>query len=144
MATIETNIERALWARVRSLPLALPFAWPNKEFPGQTSTGEEIAKPASYIEVEHFPNNNERQFLDGADPVWRTGFIQLLLITPHNKGGDASKELAGQIVEHFPADLSLVSENVRVKISSTPDVARGYQAGVSWNIPVTVYYEVSA
>lgn len=146
MARVDTNINKALLDRVASLVLTnpLPVSWPNKAFPGKTALDVEIPMPPSYIEVDIQAHQNERMFLDGADPFWRTGFLQLMLVTPFDRGHDEPMEVAGEIADYFPADLKLVSENVVVKVSGAPDIARGYQTGISWNIPITVNYEVSA
>lgn len=146
MATVQTNIEKALLDRVKSLVLVppLPVAWPNVDFPGKTSTGVAIPMPASYIRVQHFPNKNERIHLGSTDPYFRQGFIQLTVVGQRNKGTLAAMEVAGKVAEHFPADLALYSEGVRVKIASAPDVAPPLETDVSWDVPVTVYYEVFA
>lgn len=146
MATTEANIEKALFGRVATLVLnpALPIAWPNKEFPGKSSLGVQLPMPLEYIRVDHFLNKNHRMFLGSSDPSWRTGFIQLLVVIPLNKSSTAAIEIAGKVAEHFPADLLLYSEGIRVKVMAAPDVGSFIETPISWNTPVTVYYEVSA
>lgn len=146
MATIESNIERVLMNRVGTLALVppLPIAWPNFDFPGKTSAGVKKPMPASYIRVDHFPNKNTRMFLGSADPHWRQGFIQLIVVTPPNLGSLAATDIAGKIAEHFPADLTLYSEGIKVTISRAPDIAPVIETDISWDVPVTVYYEASA
>ena len=49
--------------------------------------------------------------------------------------------LAGQIAEHFPADLALFEEGVKVRIQAAPDVLSPDKTDVSWDVPVSVRYE---
>lgn len=141
--TIEAKIERALMNRVTSLVLnpVLPISWPNFDFPGKNPDGTAKPMPASYIRVQHFPNRNTRLTLGSNDPVWRRGFLQLTVVTPLNKGAEPAKEIAGKIAEYFPADLPLDYGGVRVRVVTAPDVAPEIETDISWDVPVSVYYE---
>lgn len=140
MPTIEQNIETALLTHAAALDLTgdPPLAWPNVEFP---EPGQE--KPATYIEVRHFPSRNTRLFLKGSDPHIRQGILQLTIFTSLNVGPTSATTLAGEIAEHFPADLALFGNDIKLRIQQTPDVigAEKTDDGVSWSARVDVRYE---
>lgn len=141
--TIEEQIEDALFGRVRTLAVTgdPPFAWPNFAFP---APGEE--KPGTYIEVSHLPNRNTRLFARGGDPHLRQGILQFIVQTPLHDGSTSAMALAGEIAEHFPADLALYSEGIKVRIQQAPDVLQPGKSddGVSWSAIVSVRYETFA
>lgn len=137
MATIEENIEAALFARVASLSLSpsLSVAWPNVPF----------TPPAGgYLEVLHFPNRPTRTFLAGGDPHFRQGILQLTLVSPLNAGSATATGLAGDIAAHFPADLALYRDGLRLKVQAAPRVWPAEKTDVSWNVRVDVQYECFA
>ena len=136
--TIEEKIEAALFAHIVSLDFDddVPIAWPNLPFPDE---GE--SKPPTYIEVRHFRNANGRLFLKGSNANLRQGILQLTVITPLNVGFVQATALAGQVAEHFPADLALFEEGVKVRIQAAPDVLSPDKTDVSWDVPVSVRYE---
>lgn len=145
MATIEETIEAALFGHARGLDLdgAPPLAWPNVPFPGEDGGGNELPKPATYIEIRHFPNSNSRLFVKGSDPHLRQGLLQLTVRTPLHAGPDPLTKLAGEVAASFPADLDLFQDGVRVRIQAAPDVGAAEKTddGVSWAAAVTVRYE---
>lgn len=136
--TREENVEAALMTRAESLPFpAAKIAWPNKKFT-PPSDG------SAYLEVTHFPNRSSRMALKGSAKEYMRGFLQILIRAPRNEGGDKATKIAGDVAAHFPSDLSLWSEGVRVRISKKPDVMSASPTETSWNVPVTVYYEAFA
>lgn len=136
--TREENVEAALIERAETMPFdQTKVAYPNKSF----------TKPSplqAYVEVTHFPNRSSRYALKGSSPENMQGFLQLLVRSPRNEGAAPATKIAGELALHFPADLSLWSEGVRVRISKKPDVMSASPTEASWNVPVTVYYEASA
>ena len=136
--TIEEKIEAALFTHVVSLDLDddVPIAWPNVPFPNEGQP-----KPTTYIEVRHFRNANGRLFLKGSNAHLRQGILQLTVITPLNAGPSNVTGLAGQIAEHFPADLALFEEGVKLRIQAASDVLSPDKTDVSWDVPVSVRYE---
>jgi hypothetical protein len=137
MSTIEEKIEAALFARVASLDLtpALQVAWPNVPF---------TPPAAAYLQVLHFPNRNTRLFLAGSDPHFRQGILQLTVAAPLNAGTVQATGLAGGIAEHFPADLALYSEGLKVKVQAAPRVWPADKTDAWWNVQVDVPYECFA
>lgn len=140
MPTVPENIETALFDRALTLSITgdPPLAWPNIPFPDE---GED--KPTTFIEVRHFPNNNTRLALKGSDPHMRQGILQFTIFTPRNEGYDLATTLAGEIADHFPADLALFEDDVRVRIQRAPDIitAEVTSDNVSWSSRVDVHYE---
>lgn len=137
MATIQSNIETALFARVAALVLspALPIAWPNLAF----------TRPATgFLRVTHVPNINRRLFIGSRDPHQRLGLLQVDVFTPLNKGASTATEIAGKVAEHFACDLKMISGGVTARVTKAPDVAQAVTDDTHWLVPVTVQYEVFA
>lgn len=138
--TREQNIQEALFTRVRSLFVPKErLSWPNRPF----------TRPADgsyFVEVSHLPNQSDRYGLTGSDPENMKGILQLNVRTPLDKGSENATNLAGQVALHFPADLALWSEGVKVTVSKTPDLMSGQRSmdGSTWDVPVTVWYSCSA
>jgi hypothetical protein len=143
MPTIAESIEAALFAHTLTLDVTgdPPLAWPNTTFPEE---GE--AKPATYVEVIHLPNRNTRYFMNGGDPHLRQGILQLTIFTPLLVGPTPATTLAGEIAEHFPADLALFEDDIKVRIQKAPDIIAADKTDddVSWSARCDVYYEVYA
>ena len=135
---VEQNIEVALFTRAALLTVVVANAikWPNRSFTPP-------ADGSAYIEVRHLPSSNTRYALDGANPFNRQGRLQITVYAPKNKGPDAATQMASEIAAHFPADLSLWSESVRVKVTQS-DLMSGTETDVAWEVPVLVSYEASA
>jgi hypothetical protein len=138
MATVEGNIEAALLDRVRTLVLspALPVAWPNRAF--------KPPAPGAYLRVDHLPNRNDRFLMGGADPHHRRGILQVTVISPLNQGPSPATKIAGEVAAHFPADLALYLEDIKVTITEAPSGAPAFTTDVSWNAPVSIRYECFA
>jgi hypothetical protein len=140
--TIEEAIETALVTHTIALDIDgdPPVAYPNVPFPD----GE--PKPATYIEVRHHRNTNTRLFVKGSAAHLRQGIWQLTVFTPLHVGQEPSTRLAGQIAEHFPADLALFDDGIKLRVQAAPDVGDPAKADddVSWSAIVSVRYEVLA
>lgn len=135
MATIEENIQLALFKRVESLSLSpsYPIAWPNKGF----------SPPADgkYLDVTHFPNTVRRLFVKGSAPHQRLGILQITVVQPLNVGVQTAAAIAGAIADHFPADLNLYEGGIRVRIEAAPSILPGVRREVYWDTPVSIRYE---
>lgn len=133
--TVEASIEVALFTRAMELDVtgSPEIAWPNMPFnPTQGQT---------YLRVDHFPNRNTRLLVKGSAPHLRQGILQITIVTPLDKGPTPATELAGEIAAHFPADLDLFDDGVRVRIQQAPDIIPAEKMDVSWNARVDVRYE---
>lgn len=135
MTTIVESIEAALFAAVRDLDTFADAAkaWPNVNFTP--------ANNATYLRVDHLPNQTERLFLAGSDPHLRRGILQLTVVSPLNAGAQPATALAGAVAAEFPADRVLYSDDAKVRIERAPDVAPAFRDDHSWRVPVSVRYE---
>lgn len=134
MTTVEASIQAALFARAASLVLSPvhPVAWPNVNF----------APPASkkYLRVSHLPNSTDRLFVGNADPHRHQGILQIMVCAPLNSGEAAAREIAGLVVSHFSAGLTLHSGGVQVKITKRANIASALVTNTELQIPVSIEY----
>lgn len=143
MPTVETAIWQALRARVATLT-GFAVNWPLEPFTPPASGG----KPLPYVECRHLPNANVRRFIGSSDPHERMGILQLTLCWPASEVGTGSGKVhpdvliqqAGEIAAHFPTDLPLDFEGIRVRVERAPDVAQPMRDDAFWRVPVTVRY----
>jgi hypothetical protein len=137
MATVEGNIEQALFARLAAfvhVP-ALSIAWPNVAM---------NPKPATYLRASHIPNTSRRLFLRSTEPHQRIGLMQVDVFTPLNQGAPAATEIAGKVAAHFQPDMPMRSGGVTTRVAKAPDVGPALADDTHWQVPVTVSYEVFA
>ena len=66
------------------------------------------------------------------------------MVAPLNAGSSEATALAGAVAAHFPADLALYQEDLKVRVQAAPDVAPAIKTDRSWDVPVSVRYEVFA
>lgn len=133
--TIEEQIEAVLITRMQSLSLspALPVEWPNRD-------GAPPTDASAYLRVRHIRNDNTRLFVQGASPHLRQGILQVDVMTPRGGGAQAANAIAGAIAEHFPADLDLYGDSVRVKIEAAPTVHSALPVDAWWQTPISIRY----
>lgn len=133
--TIESKIFTALMKRAQPLTvsLALPVAWPNVSF----------SPPADnkYLRIQHIPNVTERQEITSDGPHRYLGILQISVFWPQGAGETEPREIAGQIIAHFPADLILVEDDVEVRISKRPEATGLLQEESVSQIAVSVEFE---
>lgn len=134
--TVDENIKKALKDRVATLTTSpvLPIAWENKDYSG--------ALP--YLRVYLLANRNRRLLLKGSDPHFRQGILQLTVSTALNAGTNTANALAGAVAAHFPADLCLYSEGVKVRVQKAPDIETPLRTATSWDVPVSIPFQAFA
>lgn len=132
--TIEEQIEDVLMVRLGQLTLtpSLSIAWPNRPFTPTVGT--------SYLRVRHLRNDNDRLFLKGSAPHHRQGILQVDVVAPLDAGAEDANAIAGAVAGHFPADLDLYGDDVRVKIEAAPTVHGAIPADAWWETPVSIGY----
>jgi hypothetical protein len=114
----------------------IPVAYQNKPY--------DPDGPPTYIEALHLPNASDRMFLDGEDPEWHMGVLQLNIKTRLDKGPEEGLSIADALIAHFPSDLKLFGENgLRVQVSKRPDRRSGFPDNGAWVTPVSVRYSSS-
>lgn len=138
MTTVPTSIERALFEHLRDIDLdpALQIAWPNIAFSSPVG--------ASYLRVDHLRNDNTRYFARGDAPSLYQGILQITVVSPLNRNPQEVTEVAGLVAEHFPPDLDLFEDGVRVRIPKWADISSPDKTDASWNVMVSVRYEAFA
>lgn len=137
---VDKDIENALRRHVAALLPTLtgtpPLAWPNDPF-------DKPNPPAPWIDLDFFANMNTRRALKGSNAHIRQGICQLTVKVPINTQTEVLRDLADEIAEGFPADLSLFENGVKVRIQKAPDVLTGSKSedDVWWEKPVSIPYE---
>lgn len=134
--TVEGKIARAVTNRVTTLGLDLPIAWQNVTFKPETD-----APDGKWLRVQHVPNTVERMQI-ASDGAHR--FLGLLQVTVHWPKGDGEiepREIAGQIVAHFPCDLTLTEDDVSVRITQRPRAGDMLIESAGAMVPVMISYE---
>jgi hypothetical protein len=129
MATIEANIQAALFARIASLGPAHPISWPNVSF----------TPPANkrYLRVWHLPNATDRLSISSDSKHRHQGILQVMICAPLNTGETQAREIAGLVADHFPPDLALGSG---VRITKRPNIASALITDTEIQIPVSIAY----
>lgn len=136
MLETETKIWMALKGRVEDLVLSpvVPVVYPKEDAPA-----------GRHIRVAHLPNANERLFAKGINPHRRRGILQLTLVSPINpQAAEVDMQTAALVAAHFPADLPMIFEGLKVRVERAPDIAQSLRDGPDWLTPVSVRWECFA
>lgn len=136
MAELETDILRALFGRVATIPGGTEIVYPDMVYPAEA----EQARADTYILVTHSPNNPLRWGIDPEAHQYR-GVLSLALLTKLGLGAENVSELSGTITAHFPADLELRSGSVALRLPRNAHAVGGYRDGDRWRTPIVVEYE---
>jgi hypothetical protein len=135
--SIETSMWMALKGRIASLALtpSIPVVYPKQDAP---SSGR-------YILVAYMPNRVARLMVNSGGSSERPGILQLSVMSPLPPAdvAEVDMEIAGKIAAHFPADLPLEHNGVRVRVTEAPSVAMGFRDddAARWHTPVTIRFE---
>lgn len=135
--TVETAIWLALKDRVESLALspAHSIAWPNEAF---------TPPSGGYLKVEHIPNRTLRVFIPSDAPHHYRGILQIGVMEKLNQDLAVALEVAGDVADHFPADLRLTAYGVTVRVAGHPSIGPALPQSTHLMIPVSVEYEAYA
>lgn len=134
MPGIETQIWLALRQRIETLPGGLPFAWPASVYqPGADA----------YLAVGRVTITPQRVFV-AAGPHERTGTLIITHVAPLGQDVDVYDEAAAQIAGHFPEDLCMAYQSVRVRVVSAPHVMDGFRENGWWRTPVVIRWRCAA
>lgn len=136
MPSIETKIFQAIKARVETLPMkaAYPIVW--------TDGPAYLPNPTQpYLRCTWLPNKTERQFIGSKDPQRRPGILQIDVMGTKAQGSGVAREVAGQVAAHFPADLRLFFQGVKVSVTKAPSVLGSF---IDTHIQVPVQIEVNS
>lgn len=147
-ATVETKIWQALKARVATLPGGYAINWPLAPFTPPKAGN----RPLPYVECRHIPNRNNRFLMGSTDPQERRGILQMTLCWPATNVGTGSGKThpddliqrAGEIAAHFPTDLAMDFEGIRVRVERAADVAQAYRDEAYARCPVSIRWQAFA
>lgn len=134
MPEIETKIWLALQARIETLSGGLFVAYPASVY----SPGD-----APYIAVGRVTISPQRVFV-ASGPSERTGMLTLSHVAPLGQDMAVYEEAASIIAAHFPEDLCLRFQDIRVRIPSAPHVVDGFREGAWWRTPVNIRWRCAA
>lgn len=134
--SIETKIYQAIKARVDALPMksTYPIVWADG-----TAYSPHPNQP--YLRCTWTPNTTQRQFIGSKDPHRRPGILQIDVMGTKAQGSGVAREVAGQVAAHFPADLRLFFQGVKVSITKAPSVLGSF---IDTHIQVPVQIEVNS
>jgi hypothetical protein len=94
-----------------------------------------------YIRAAWIPNSTNRIFLGSSDPHQRLSLLQLDFMAPKSWTGVQATQVAGQIAQHFPADLRMTFGDVICRVTAAPHVAAPMAGDVYLQCAVTVGVE---
>lgn len=135
MATTE-SIARALFTRMTALVTdpVLAVAWPDVPFTPTTGT--------PYLAVSFLPNGNQRRFIGSSAPHRHIGIMQVDVMWPKGQGEIQPLKVAGQVAAHFPCDLALYQDGIRVRITKEPDIVGPLSIKDGWlTCPISIQFE---
>lgn len=95
------------------------------------------AKP-KYLYVSYFINPTTAPMIGSDDAVLHEGLLQVSVYWPNGTGIIEPLNLAGEVVAHFPRDLSLFGEGFRVRFNRASYASTPLQDGAYQQVPVTV------
>lgn len=137
MPTVETKIWLALKARIESMSLGFPVAWPGQLF---TPSNE------PYLRVAHVVARPAAQLVDSGKPHQRTGRLIVTLVYPlsQKQTYEVYVDLQGQIAKHFADGTKLYKDGVCVSVDEYPQAQDGYEDSGWWNAPVNIAWRCFA
>lgn len=139
--SIETKIAEAIRARVASLPMANThtIVWTDGPLP----TGQQSYTPSPtqrYLRCTWTPNQTQRQFIGSKEPHRRPGVLQIDVMGLKTQSSGVAREVAGQVAQHFPADIKLAFEGIRVRVMRDPSVFASF-IDTHIQVPVSIELE---
>ncbi|MBU4609134.1 DUF4128 domain-containing protein [Achromobacter sp. GG226] len=139
-AKVETSIWLALKARVESLPLGLPIAWPGQTFEVPHSNGV----PSPYLRCGRVSVAPVRMMVADGMPHTRTGSLIVTLVHPLGQDVSVYDQMAASIAEHFKDGTPMGFGAVCVTVTSYPHVQEGYEQDGWWTVPVRIPWRTFA
>jgi len=133
-ALTETAIWLALKARVESLPIAFPKAWPGETFEVPSAGG----LPQPYLRVGRIIVAPVRQMIATGKVHERTGSLMITLVHPLGQNVSVYDQIAATIADHFRDGTEMRYGGVCVSVTSFPHDQEGYEDNGYWTAPVRV------
>lgn len=133
----DSEVTRALFAQALKYT-ALQLYFPNER------TGTVPTEP--HVEVRQFRGGSAPQSFDGSEDDHTVGFLQMLIRMRLNTG-DAEMRMHGDnIVALFPRYAILDGDgalSTKVLVSKKPVLGTAIETDTWYEMPVSIYYEVS-
>lgn len=133
-AGIETSIWLALKARIDTLPLAYPKAWPGQTFQVPSTGGQLLP----FLRIGRVTVAPARQLLADGKAHERNGSLMVTLVHPLGQAVAVYDQIAAGIAEHFIDGTQMRYGAVCVAVSSYPHVQEGYEDTGYWTVPVRI------
>jgi hypothetical protein len=133
-ALTETATWLALKARVESLPIGYPKAWPGETFEVPAAGG----LPQPYLRIGRIIVAPVRQMIATGKVHERTGSLMITLVHPLGQNVSVYDQIAATIADHFRDGTEMRYGGVCVSVTSFPHVQEGYEDNGYWTAPVRV------
>lgn len=127
----EKKIRAALEERLVALGPALATAYENQNF---TPPVGAPYQRAFLLRAE--PENPEQ----GNRFTRFAGIFQVSLFYLQGKGPGEAEARADLLIAHFPRNLTMIKDGIKVQVDGTPYVMPGFADGDRWVVPVRVPY----
>lgn len=131
--TGEALLEDALFRHLSTLVTdpATTFAWPNLSHNGDVPR----------LEVDHAPNTTQSGTLEGAKNL--QGFLAVTVVTAEGQGTLIGKDIATQVVNHFPGNLKIHTDDYVVRFNQPPSISQKIIDGAEVRFPVAIPYNAN-
>lgn len=116
----------------------MPIAMPGVEFPKKGQ-----AKPSRYLAAFFIPNATRTVTLANGTQQ-HVGLLQVSVFWEAGAGIIKPLDLAGQVIEHFSKDTSLLAGDIKIRVDREPWAAGPIQEPNGISIPVTISYHAFA
>lgn len=133
----DSEVTQALFNRAKQY-IGLPLYFPNEK------TGTPPTGP--HVEVRQFRGGSTPQSFDGSADDHTVGFLQMLVRVRKNTGDAFMRKVGDDIVALFPRYAILDSEgtlSTKVQVSKRPVLGTAIPTDAWYEMPVSIYYEVS-
>jgi hypothetical protein len=131
--TGEALLEDALFRHLSTLVTdpATTFAWPNINHDGSVPR----------LEVDHAPNTTQSATLEGAKNL--QGFIIVTVVTETHIGTAYGRDIATQVIDHFPGNLKLHTTDYVIRFNQPPSISQKIIDGNEVRFPVAIPYNAN-
>jgi hypothetical protein len=91
--------------------------------------------------VDHAPNTTQSGTLEGAKNL--QGFLAVTVVTKKGQGTLIGKDIATQVVNHFPGNLKLHTTDYVVRFNQPPSISQKIIDGAEVRFPVAIPYNAN-
>ena len=109
--------------------IAVPIAWPNKDYSGS----------APYIEFRHVPTERVDPVISGGY-AYERGIILLTVVVSRDQFNGDAWDVIQILSDLFPKALRLAGETGNVVINAPANPGTGFVDGTYWRQPISISY----